>query len=201
MSHYFTGNNTAHEFKEVEFRYSNKTYRFKTDRGVFSRDRIDYGSAILIDAVAKDRSAADDDAFIDMGAGYGPVGTVLADVLGARPIMVEVNSDALQLCEENARTNKVIAEVMDRTGFDAHFSETVSFYVTNPPFRAGKSVVIEMIKGAHAYLYEGGAFYMVVQKKQGMASYKKEIESRFGNVHTVVKDKGYYVLKGIKIAE
>ncbi|MFC3419168.1 class I SAM-dependent methyltransferase [Salinicoccus hispanicus] len=198
MSHYFTGNNAEHKFKEIEFRYNDKVYRFKTDRGVFSKDRIDYGSAVLIDAVAKDRSADEDDTFIDMGAGYGPVGTVLADVLEASPLMVEVNSDALVLCEENARRNGVAAKAMDRVQYDARPAGAVSFYVTNPPFRAGKPVVIEMIEDGYGQLAGGGAFYMVVQKKQGMASYRKEIESRFGNVETVVKDKGYYVLKGIK---
>lgn len=201
MSHYFTGNNTSHEFKKIEFRYNDKAYRFTTDRGVFSKNRVDYGSAVLIDAVARDRSTSENDAFIDMGAGYGPVGTVLADVLKASPVMVEVNSDALELCEENARTNGIAAKVVDRTQFDAHFAEPVSFYVTNPPFRAGKPVVVDMIQDAYARLAEGGAFYMVVQKKQGMASYKKEIESKFGNVQTILKDKGYYVLKGTRAEE
>ncbi|TVT27005.1 class I SAM-dependent methyltransferase [Salinicoccus cyprini] len=198
MSHYFTGNNTEHEYKEIEFRYNDKVYRFRTDRGVFSKDRVDYGSHVLIDAVAKDRSTAEDDAFIDMGAGYGPVGTVLADVLRASPLMVEVNSDALALCEENARRNGVAAKVMDREEFDACPAGAVSFYVTNPPFRAGKPTVIGMIEDAHDRLGAGGAFYMVVQKKQGMASYRKEIESQFGNVEVIAKDKGYHVLKGIK---
>ena len=56
-----------------------------------------------------------------------------------------------------------------------------------------------MIEDAHRKLAAEGAFYMVVQKKQGMPSYRKAVEALFGNSEVVVKDKGYYVLKGIKI--
>lgn len=200
MSHYFTGDNTEHEYREIEFKYKDRIYRFRTDRGVFSRDRIDYGSSVLIDAVVSDCDLPEGGAFIDMGAGYGPIGTVLGDVLGAKPIMVEVNTDALVLCGENAEYNGVEAEVLSRTEYDAMaLPERPSLYVTNPPFRAGKPVVMEMIEDAHRKLAAEGAFYMVVQKKQGMPSYRKAVEVLFGNSEVVVKDKGYYVLKGIKI--
>ncbi|MBY8911106.1 methyltransferase, partial [Salinicoccus roseus] len=85
--------------------------------GVFSRDRIDYGSSVLIDAVVHDTSMSGGGVFVDMGAGYGPIGIVLGDVLGAKPIMVEVNSDALMLCRGNAEQNDVEAEVMDRVEY------------------------------------------------------------------------------------
>lgn len=197
MSHYFTGHDSEHRYKEIEYAYQGKRYTFKTDRGVFSKDRIDYGSAVLIDAVIKDRETDAGHDFIDMGAGYGPIGIVIGDVLGASPLMVEVNPDGLLLSEENAVRNKVRAQVIARSEYDAR-PETFQpdFYVSNPPFRAGKDVVLGIIEDAARRLQEG-AFYMVVQKKQGMASYRKAIEEKFGNVETLAKDKGYHVLKGI----
>lgn len=199
MSHYFTGDNTEHEYREIKFNYKDRTYRFRTDRGVFSRDRIDYGSSALIDAVINDCDLSEGDVFIDMGAGYGPIGIVLGDILEAKPIMVEVNSDALVLCRENAEYNGVDAEVLSRTEYDGMaLSDGPSLYVTNPPFRAGKPVVLEMIEDAHKKLGAGGTFYMVVQKKQGMPSYRKAVEKLFGNSEIVTKDKGYHVLKGVK---
>ncbi|WP_342388025.1 class I SAM-dependent methyltransferase [Salinicoccus bachuensis] len=200
MSHYFTGDNTEHEYREIKFNYKDRTYRFRTDRGVFSRDRIDYGSSVLIDAVIHDCDLPEGGVFIDMGAGYGAIGIVLGDTLEAKPIMVEVNSDALVLCRENAEHNGVEAEVVSRTEYGAmELAERPSLYVTNPPFRAGKPVVLEMIEDAHKKLVAEGAFYMVVQKKQGMPSYRKAVEKLFGNSEIVVKDKGYYVLKGVKV--
>lgn len=200
MSHYFTGDNTEHEYREIKFNYRGRVYRFRTDRGVFSRDRIDYGSSVLIDAVVHDTNMSEGGVFVDMGAGYGPIGIVLGDVLGARPVMVEVNSDALMLCRGNAEQNGVEAEVMNRTEYDEReLAEPPALYVTNPPFRAGKPVVLEMIEDAHRKLGAGGSFYMVVQKKQGMPSYRKAVEKLFGNSEIVAKDKGYHVLKGIKM--
>ncbi|MFC4984860.1 class I SAM-dependent methyltransferase [Salinicoccus siamensis] len=197
MSHYFTGHDSEHNYKEIEYAYQGKRYTFKTDRGVFSKDRIDYGSAVLIDAVIKDRSADAGGDFIDMGAGYGPIGIVIGDVLDATPLMIEVNPDGLLLSKENASRNRVAAEVKDRSEYDAHAEAfKPDFYVTNPPFRAGKDVVLDIIEDAAGRL-EDGAFYMVVQKKQGMPSYRKAIQESFGNVETLAKDKGYYVLKGV----
>ena len=111
--------------------------------------------------------------------------------------MVEVNEDAMQLSIENTRREKVNADVLDRESYeDMPFN--VSLYVTNPPFRAGKDTVLDMLNDGFKRLDLKGEFYMVVQKKQGMASYKKHLKSLFGNVEIASKDKGYYILKSTK---
>jgi len=199
MAHYFTNDDTEHDFREIEYGHAGKTYRFTTDRGVFSRERIDFGSRVLIEAVIADFNGAEHAQFIDMGAGYGPIGIIAGDVLGMKPVMVEVNEDAVRLCSRNAGINDVQAEVLTRAEYDADgcFSN-IGLYVTNPPFRAGKKVVIDIIDDASEKLAPGGVFYMVVQKKQGMPSYKKAMEVSFGDVASIHNEKGYHVLKGVK---
>lgn len=195
MSHYFTTDNTPHEFSEIKFSFNNHVYRFKTDRGVFSKNQIDYGTEVLIKTVFEDFKGAGQ--LIDMGAGYGPIGTVLGRELGMETVMVEVNEDAIQLSIENTRREKIKADVLDRESYnDKMFN--VPLYVTNPPFRAGKDTVIGILDDGFKRLSENGAFYMVVQKKQGMPSYKKHLKSLFGNVEIASKDKGYYILKSTK---
>lgn len=195
MSHYFTTDNTPHEFSEIKFSFNNHVYRFKTDRGVFSKNQIDYGTEVLIRTVFSEFKGSGD--LIDMGAGYGPIGTVLGKELGLRPVMVEVNEDAIQLSIENTCREKVNADVLDRESYE-DMSFNVSLYVTNPPFRAGKDTVLDMLNDGFKRLDLKGEFYMVVQKKQGMASYKKHLKSLFGNVEIASKDKGYYILKSTK---
>lgn len=195
MSHYFTTDNTPHEFSEIKFSFNDHVYRFKTDRGVFSKNQIDYGTEVLIRTVFSEFKGSGD--FIDMGAGYGPIGTVLGRELGLRPVMVEVNEDAIQLSIENTRREKVNADVLDRESYET-MPFNVSLYVTNPPFRAGKDTVLDMLNDGFKRLDVKGEFYMVVQKKQGMASYKKHLKSLFGNVEIASKDKGYYILKSTK---
>lgn len=195
MSHYYTTDDTPHEYGETTFDFNDYTYRFKTDRGVFSKNNVDYGSALLIKTVVDTYQG--DGSFIDMGTGYGPIGIVIGRELGMHPIMVEVNKDAADLADENAKRAGISVNVMSRHDFDESNIDT-SLYVTNPPFRAGKDVVLEILRDAYERLTLDGAIYMVVQKKQGMASYKKYLQSTFGNVQIVVKDKGYYILKSIK---
>lgn len=195
MSHYFTTDNTPHEFSEIKFSFNDHVYRFKTDRGVFSKNQIDYGTELLIRTVFSNFKGTGD--FIDMGAGYGVIGTVIGRELGLRPVMVEVNEDAIQLSIENTRREKVNADVLDRESYEER-PFNVSLYVTNPPFRAGKDTVLDMLNDGFKRLEIKGEFYMVVQKKQGMASYKKHLKSLFGNVEIASKDKGYYILKSTK---
>ena len=195
MSHYFTTDDTPHEYSEVKFSFDNHVYRFKTDRGVFSKNSIDYGTEVLIKTVCADFKGTG--TLIDMGSGYGPIGTVLAKVLDVKPVMVDVNDDALALSLENTERENIDAEVLRREQYDA-VDTTVELYVTNPPFRAGKDKVLEMLDDGYKRLKDEGAFYMVVQKKQGMPSYKKYLNSLFGNVEIAAKDKGYYILKSTK---
>ena len=196
MSHYFTTDQTAHDYREIDYTFKNTVYNFKTDRGVFSKDQLDYGTRALMLGVFSDNEEGAA-SLIDMGAGYGPIGIILGKALNARPVMVEVNGDAVSLLHDNIAKNDISAEILTREAYDKSDVKT-ELYVTNPPFRAGKDVVSDIIKDGFNRLETAGKFYMVVQKKQGMKSYKKLIEQLFGNVEVLLKDKGYYVLKGIK---
>lgn len=50
-NHYYTENpDTAHDFEQWSFELRGKNFHFVTDSGVFSRDTVDYGSRVLIDA-------------------------------------------------------------------------------------------------------------------------------------------------------
>lgn len=199
VSHYFTTDNTEHDFNKIEFDFSGCTFKFKTDRGVFSRAQVDYGTEVLLKGIMEDKGALqlEECKIIDMGAGYGPIGIVLSHFFQAQAFMVEVNEDAIDLLKTNIARNNVRGEAMSREEYDQLQDFEIDLYVTNPPFRAGKKVVLEMIDDAYYRLPGGGEFFMVVQKKQGMPSYKRAIERVFGNVEVVLKDKGYYVLKGI----
>ena len=69
--------------------------------------------------------------------------------------------------------------------------------VTNPPIRAGKEIVTKILVEAKEHLNYKGEIWVVIQKKQGAPSAKKNLEAVFGNVTIEKKDKGYYVLKAV----
>ena len=73
------------------------------------------------------------------------------------------------------------------------------YIISNPPIRAGKKVVHQVIEEAYDYLNQGGNLTIVIQKKQGAPSAKAKMEDVFGNAEVVKKAKGYYILRSEKL--
>ena len=54
MDHYFTNNqNLKSEIREINFSYGKNDFIFLSDNGVFSKDKVDYGSFFLLDTFLK----------------------------------------------------------------------------------------------------------------------------------------------------
>ena len=107
-----------------------------TDSGVFSRTEIDRGSEALLAALPE--TIAGD--VLDMGCGYGAIGVSLKKKYpDARLTMVDINTRAAALAEQNARQNGVDAVVLQGDGFATVAGKTFDLIVTNPPIRAGKT--------------------------------------------------------------
>lgn len=70
--------------------------------------------------------------------------------------------------------------------------------LSNPPIRAGKQVVHEIIEKSKDFLETSGDLTIVIQKKQGAPSAKSKMEDVFGNCEILKKDKGYYILRSVK---
>lgn len=77
---------------------------------------------------------------------------------------------------------------------EGHFDHVIS----NPPIRAGKQVVHEIIEKSKDFLETSGDLTIVIQKKQGAPSAKSKMEDVFGNCEILKKDKGYYILRSVK---
>lgn len=87
--------------------------------------------------------------------------------------MVDVNERSLQLASENAKTNQIDnVKIYESSCYD-NVEGKFAAIATNPPIRAGKTVVSTMLKDAFNYLVEGGQLWAVLQKKQGAPSAKK----------------------------
>jgi len=93
-NHYYTENpDTAHDFEQWSFELRGKNFHFVTDSGVFSRDTVDYGSRVLIDAF--EWGELPEGSLLDVGCGYGPVGLALA-YASQRPVeMIDINQRAV----------------------------------------------------------------------------------------------------------
>ncbi len=167
---------------------------FTTDNGVFSKNEVDFGSRLLIDTF--NLPAVDGD-ILDLGCGYGPVGIALAKDFPDRNIIgVDINQRALELATENAWQNNVKNVSFLKSDIFSEIKEKkFAAILTNPPIRAGKQVVYQMLEDSRQALLTGGELSVVIQKKQGAPSAQKKLEELFSEVEVVVKKKGYFIFR------
>lgn len=183
-----------HELKKFDFTLRKHNLNFISDAGVFSRQTIDFGSRVLIDAIDFSNVPAGD--ILDVGCGYGPIGLALAKEQTTRKVtMVDVNLRALDLAKQNAQNNKIKNVDIFESDVYKNVTGKYALVVSNPPVRAGKEVVNAILAESKEYLAENGELWIVLQKKQGAPSAKKLMDQTFGNVEIVTRDKGYYILK------
>ncbi len=193
-SHYYDKNpDVKPGRRKIVYAHGGREFEFTTDSGVFSRARVDYGSSLLIKTVPPLSGRV-----LDLGCGYGPIGIVLAALNAeAKIVLSDVNRRALELAAENARLNGAgNVEIVESDGF-SHLEGRFAAIVSNPPIRAGKEVVVGLIRDSAHYLEPGGALYVVVQKKQGGASLKKVMEQVYGNCQTMARSGGFHILKSM----
>ena len=194
-NHYYTQNpDVLHEEQHWPFTLLGNELLFTTDNGVFSKNRVDYGSRVLLAAFNADKTPAGP--WLDLGTGYGPIGLALAKKWPERQVtMVDVNELALDLARQNAVANQIENVEIKASDIYANVTQRYAAIITNPPVRAGKQVVTTMLEEAAQHLLPGGTLTVVLQKKQGAPSAKKHMTETFGNCQILKKDKGYYILE------
>lgn len=196
--HYFTSKpNAEKNEKEINATLKGHALTFVTDAGVFSKDRVDFGSQVMIEAI--DDSVFPNKKVLDVGCGYGPVGLSLAKANPSLEIdMIDVNERALELANKNATLNGIDKVAIFLSSVYEQVKETnYGAVISNPPIRAGKQTVHQIITDAKDHLAENGVLIIVIQRKQGAPSAKKVMEDTYGNVERIGLDKGYWVLQSI----
>lgn len=195
---YFTENPTVdHDEHHVNYHLNGINLNLTTDAGVFSKNRVDYGSGVLIEQMLNQELPGGN--ILDVGCGYGPIGLFAAKKWPDRQVdMVDVNERAMDLARRNAAANgagNVNIFASDR--YQA-VSGQYAMIVTNPPIRAGKAIWSSILSEAKDHLTDGGILLVVIQKKQGAPSAKKLMAASLGNCEILTRDKGYYILKSVK---
>ncbi len=191
--YYAENPDAAHDIHELRVDLLGEKMTFLTDAGVFSKKMVDFGSQLLLKCLEVDKG----ETVLDVGCGYGPLGLSLAKAYGVQATMVDINNRALDLARQNAERNKVEATIFQSNIYEQVEGE-FDHVISNPPIRAGKQVVHEIIEKSKDFLETDGDLTIVIQKKQGAPSAKSKMEDVFGNCEIVKKDKGYYILRSVK---
>jgi 16S rRNA (guanine1207-N2)-methyltransferase len=195
--HYYTPKPTAaHELNQIQINLRGKDFTFVTDAGVFSKKEIDFGSRLLIETMIIGQT----DAVLDVGCGYGPIGLSAAVLANqGRVMMIDINERAVLLSRENAKRNGITNVTVLQSDILAQVEgQKFNQILTNPPIRAGKDVVHQIFSDAYNALVTHGNLWVVIQKKQGAPSAFAKLESIFGNVQEITKDRGYRIFKAKK---
>ena len=191
MGQYFTNEKLPSNVRKTECFVLGNKFTFLTDNGVFSKDGLDFGSRLLLETIQLHEVGGK---ILDMGCGYGVFGIVVGKLTSAHVDMVDVNLRALHLAERNARENHVDNVNIFESNVYQNVSSKYSSIITNPPIRAGKQVVYDIVMNAKNYLEENGKLFLVIRKEQGAKSLIVDLETVY-TVKVLEKKKGFFILE------
>lgn len=191
LNQYFTNNNQLQsEIRVINYNYGSTCFEFLSDNGVFSKNKIDFGSITLIETYLKNKK--DIKSFLDVGCGYGFLSIVLAKELKINHgVGVDVNLRALELAKKNAELNQVSVSFKESNIYE-NVEGLFDLIITNPPIRAGKKVVLDILMKAQEHLNSNGELWAVIRKDQGAKSIIKVLSEVY-KIEIKEKNKGFYV--------
>lgn len=197
MEHYYTADPTVKsDERKIEYEIAGNEFVFISDNGVFSKNHVDIATSFLMKTIYEELNGD----ILDVGCGYGVIGIIAAKNENVKSVtMLDINHRALELCKRNSEKNKVDSKVkiIESNGFE-NVDEKYDIIITNPPIRAGKSVIYKMYEDAKEHLRENGTLYLVINKKHGAPSTITYLNTLFGNCEVLDKKTGFNVIKCVK---
>lgn len=194
--HYFTsspGSELVH--RTIRARISGQDRELVTASGVFSPQRIDAGTQVLLGSVPAPPPGGN---LLDLGCGWGPIALTLAlDSPRATVWAVDVNERALDLVRANAQKMS-IPNINAVTPENVPANITFTTIWSNPPIRVGKNELHGMLEKWLPRLESGSDGWLVVQRNLGSDSLQRWLQSEFPEEFSVVRaatHKGYRVLR------
>jgi len=179
---------------ERRFLYRGELLAFVVDTGVFSSHGLDPGTALLIENL----TLRPTDRVLDLGCGWGAIGVAAAkSATEGHVVLTDVNRRAARLARENLERNRVTnAEVRVGSLFGPVRAERFDVVATNPPFHAGRELILKMLGGAPDHLGAGGRLVLVGKGSQGIRFYQEWLETHWaGGVTVLGRGSGYRVLE------
>ena len=194
--HYFSATpGTEFKPRSLTVRLAGADRTVTTAGGVFSPERLDAGTQVLLETVPAPPPHGH---LLDLGCGWGPVALSLAlESPEATVWAVDVNERALELVRRNASglgLTNVNAGVPDGIPDGVRFSTIWS----NPPIRVGKTELHALLLRWLPRLEPAASAWLVVQRNLGSDSLHRWLQEELPEGFTVERaasSKGYRVLE------
>jgi len=194
--HYFSASPESElKLRHITVDLAGSPVEVVTAGGVFSPDRIDAGTRVLLSNMPP---APPGGHVLDLGCGWGPISLTLAiESPHATVWAVDVNERALDLVRRNARSlglTNINAVRPEDVPDDIQFMTIRS----NPPIRVGKDELHNMLTHWLPRLDAGTDAWLVVQRNLGSDSLHRWLEGALPEGFSVTRaatNKGYRVLR------
>ena len=190
MVQYFDNVDLKSEIRKFDVDVLNYKMIFYSDNGVFCKEHLDYGTKLLLTSIPWNEVTGN---ILDVGCGYGPIGIFASKVTGNSVTMCDINKRALHLAKMNTKENNVDIHIIESNCYE-NIHDKFQTIITNPPIRAGKKIVYEILFHAKDYLTGDGKLFLVIHKDQGAKSLVKDLEKEY-KVTVLEKNKGFFVIK------
>ena len=171
-------------------------FNLHTRWGVFSPRSIDDGTLLLLKYI----SADEDDVFLDLGCGYGPIGLALARHCHKGQVhMVDKDFVAVELANYNAKINNInnakayLSDAFIQVPSDLKFNKIIS----NIPAKVGREQLSIILYDAFDALESGGTITVVTIN--GLKDFiKNNFRSVFGNYKKIKQGQKYIISQATK---
>ncbi|MFZ2963944.1 MAG: methyltransferase [Rhodoglobus sp.] len=181
--------------RTIRTRLAGHEVELSTANGVFSPERIDTGTQVLLSNVPAPPPGGN---LLDLGCGWGPIALTLAlESPHATVWAVDVNERALDLVRANAERlhiPNINAATPENVPDDLEFMTIWS----NPPIRVGKNELHSLLERWLPRLAPGTDGWLVVQRNLGADSLHRWLQATFHDDFSFVRaatSKGYRVLR------
>lgn len=194
--HYFSVTPESElRLRQVQVELAGQSYQLTTANGIFSPERIDAGTRVLLANTPQAPPGGD---LLDLGCGWGPIALTLAiEAPHATVWAVDVNDRALEMLRRNAEAiglGNIRAVRPDEVPDGLEFTTIRS----NPPIRVGKNELHGMLHTWLPRLEAGSDAWLVVQRNLGADSLHRWLQSTLPERFSVLRaatSKGYRVLR------
>lgn len=155
--------------REVSLVLPDLSLRFETDTGVFSTDRVDPGTKLLL--LEGPHPDTEHGPLLDLGCGYGAIAVTLALRCPEATVWaVDLNQRALELCRRNADRLGVGDRVVVCSPGDVDPGLVFGQIWSNPPIRIGKTALHDLLHHWLSRLHPDSQAHLVVSRHLGADS-------------------------------
>lgn len=196
MVHYYSKHQDSElKLKKIKAKLRGKSFELYTGSGVFSKEKVDKGSELLVNSCILN----DGQKILDLGCGYGVVGISIAKAYpNSKIVMVDVNLRAVKLAKMNLKLNNISNTKVLNSNIFEKINQKFNTIIVNPPQKAGKDLCFKMIEESKNHLENKGLFQLVARHNKGGKTLEKKMHDVFGNVKETAKQGGYRVYVSIQ---